>query len=442
MFELSRGWAYCWLAATAIFPARPYLAAERKPVNPPIRLFNGKDLTGWINVNGAPGTWSVRDGCIVCTGKPRGFLRTGKMNENYTLDLEWRLVAKGGRAGLLVHADALPQIGAADPRAAEIQIKDGDHGSISGLQGYSLTPVTNPCKPNRARPLEDRCRPVGEWNHYRLKSVGGTLELAVNGNVVTRVKDCRLVKGYIGLRSAGTEVHFRNLQITPLADSHPRAALIAQADDGFRSLFDGMSFTGWRYRDEYKDRWVVRDGVIRCEGKVPAKRRQDRDLWTEKEYGDFLLVVDWRLPKKPEPKMLPTFTPDGLFVRDKAGKVQRREILDAGDSGVFLRGNTRSQVNIWSQPMGSGDINDYHKDAKLPAEIRRACVPRKKADLPPGQWNRFVITMRSDRVTVVLNGQTVIERAQLPGVPARGRLGLQDHGDPVEFRNLFIKPLD
>ena len=48
--------------------------------------------------------------------------------------------------------------------------------------------------------------------------------------------------------------------------------------------------------------------------------------------------------------------------------------------------------------MGSGDINDYHKDAKLPVEIRRACVPKKQADHPPGQWNRFVITMRGDRV--------------------------------------------
>ena len=103
---------------------------------------------------------------------------------------------------------------------------------------------------------------------------------------------------------------------------------------------------------------------------------------------------------------------------------------------------SRTQVNIWSQPMGSGDINDYHKDAQLPIVIRQACVPKKKADNPPGQWNRFAITMRGDRVTVVLNGVTVIDQAQLPGVPRRGRLGLQDHGDPVQFRNLFIKEMD
>jgi hypothetical protein len=153
------------------------------------------------------------------------------------------------------------------------------------------------------------------------------------------------------------------------------------------------------------------------------------------------MVADWRLPKKPELRALPVFTPDGLYARDKKGKDLLREILDAGDSGIFLRGNDRSQVNIWCQPMGSGDINDYHKDEKLPAEIRRACMPKKKTDTPLGQWNRFVITIRGDRVTVVLNGETVIERAKLPGVPARGRLGLQDHNDPVEFRNLFLKTL-
>lgn len=135
------------------------------------------------------------------------------------------------------------------------------------------------------------------------------------------------------------------------------------------------------------------------------------------------------------------FTPDGLYARQD-GKYLEQELLDAGDSGVFVRGNTRSQVNIWSQPMGSGDINDYHKDERLSAELRRALLPKKKADAKFGQWNRFVVTMRGDRITVALNGETVIDRAELPGVPPRGPIGLQDHNDPVEFRNVFLKPLE
>ena len=91
--------------------------------------------------------------------------------------------------------------------------------------------------------------------------------------------------------------------------------------------------------------------------------------------------------------------------------------------------------------MGSGDINAYHKDLKLPLLVRRACVPTKRADHEPGEWNRFVITMIGDRVSVVLNGEKVIDQAQLPEVPRQGRLALQNHTDPVEFRNLFIKQM-
>ena len=65
-----------------------------------------------------------------------------------------------------------------------------------------------------------------------------------------------------------------------------------------------------------------------------------------------------------------------------------------------------------------------------------------KADAPLGQWNRFVITMRGDRVSIVLNDKTVIENAQLPGIPRRGPIGLQHHGDPIEFANLFVRELD
>jgi hypothetical protein len=408
-------------------------------------LFNGKDLAGWVNVNGSAHTWLVRDGVIVTSGKPKCFLRTERMYENYVLELEWRHAAEGGNAGLFVHADALPQVGAPYPRSVEVQIMDGDHGSIFGIRGCTLKPLTNPnpkSKAGRARPTEDRCHPVGKWNRYVLTSKDGALDLEVNGKVVTRVKDCSQVKGYICLEAEGAETHFRNLRLRPLPSSDPPASKTAQSDEGLRSFFDGLSFKGWRHLKPFEGHWTARDGVIACDGKVKVEKGQTRDLWTEDEHGDFVLVADWRLTGKPQKKALPTFTPDGLFARDDKGKVLRKEILDAGDSGLHLRGDPRFQVNIWSQPMGSGDINSLHKDESLPIEVRRACVPKKRADAPFGQWNRFVVTLKGDRVTVVLNGETVIEQAKLPKIPERGRIGLQNHGDPVEFRNLFLKKLE
>lgn len=421
-------------------------SAETIESSPPIELFNGRDLTGWVNVNGAPNTWSVREGLLVCSGKPSGFLRTAEMYENYVLEWECRLAAAGGNSGTFVHADALPQVGAPYPRAIEVQLLDGDHGSIFGIRGASIVPVVNRDFKGgtpRARPTDNRRYPGSQWNHYRLTSKNGRLDLEVNGPVrVTEVFKSSQRKGYIGLQSEGSEVHFRNIRLWPLADGTAPSDQVAQADEGLRPIFDGLSFAGWQFHEAFQGHWVAQDGVVRCDGQIRRAKGESRDLWTEREYGDFVLVADWRLTKKPEPKKLPSFTPDGMYVYGADKKPVLRELLDAGDSGIYLRGNTRSQVNIWSQPMGSGDINDYHKDGKLPIEVRQACVPKKHADHPPGQWNRFVITMRGDRVSVVLNGETVIDRAVLPGVPPRGRIALQNHNDPVEFRNLFIKELD
>ncbi|HEY5316275.1 MAG TPA: DUF1080 domain-containing protein [Pirellulales bacterium] len=420
-------------------------AAETVEALTPIELFNGRDLTGWVNVNGAPETWSVRDGLLVCSGKPSGFLRTAEMYENYVLRWECRHAAAGGNSGLFLHADALPQVGASYPRAIEVQLLDGDHGSIFGIRGATIVPLTNGNLKGgtpRARPTENRGRPAGQWNAYKLTSQDGTLELAVNGQRVTRASNLSQRRGYLGLQSEGSEVEFRNLRLTPLAAGTPSGDQVAQADEGLRSIFDGLNFAGWQFHEAFQGHWVARDGVVSCDGKIRRAKGESRDLWTDREFGDFVLVADWRLTRKPEGKLLPAFTPDGMFVRGPDGKPRFRALLDAGDSGIYLRGNTRSQVNIWSQPMGSGDINDYHKDGTLPIEIRQACVPKKQADHPPGKWNRFVITMRGDRVSVVLNGETVIDRAVLPGVPPRGRIALQNHNDPVEFRNLFIKELD
>ena len=407
-------------------------------------LFNGRDLTGWVNVNGAAETWQVRDGMIVCSGEPRCFLRTAKMYENYVLQVEWRHAAVGGNSGIFVHADALPQVGAPYPRAIEAQLFDSDHGSLFGIRGASIVPVTNPDKKgstSRARPTEERCRPAGQWNQYLLTSRSGTLELAVNGKVVTRAKLASSVKGYIGLQAEHSEVHFRNLRIRPLPSSNPPAEKIAQADEGFASLFDGVSFSGWKYLPGHKGHWVASDGQIDYDGAAENAARTDKDLWTQAEYGDFELIADWRLPAKPTIKPHPIVLPSGDFVFDEKGQRKTFPHLDAGDSGIYLRGSSRAQLNIWSQQLGSGEINGYRTDRKQLADVRLACIPAKNADKPFGEWNRFLATIRGDRVSVVLNGQLVIENARLPEVPRQGPLGLQHHNDPVQFRNLFIKRL-
>ena len=216
-----------------------------------------------------------------------------------------------------------------------------------------------------------------------------------------------------------------------------RAELIEQ---GFLPLFDGESLAEWDVKEGHRGHWVVRNGIIDYDGKATGETFDDRSLWTKEAYSDFVLYAEWRLPAEPTMKPHPVVLTNGDFALDEKGERKTVMRLDAGDSGILLRGTTRCQANIWSQNLGSGEINAYRKDQSLPDGLRKKYIPSKRADRPFGEWNRFLITMREDRITVVLNGEKVIDEARLPGVPRRGPIGLQHHGDPIQFRNLWIKP--
>jgi hypothetical protein len=155
-----------------------------------------------------------------------------------------------------------------------------------------------------------------------------------------------------------------------------------------------------------------------------------------------ILYAEWRLPAAPETKPQPIVLYSGDFLLDGKGKRITRPGPDAGDSGILFRGILNCQANIWSQELGSGEINGYRVDKNMPPEVRRACIPLKKADRPLGAWNVFNIKLKGDEMNVELNGETVIPGAKLPDLPPTGPIGLQHHGDPVQFRRLWIKPFD
>ncbi|MGI6454359.1 MAG: 3-keto-disaccharide hydrolase [bacterium] len=406
-----------------------------------VSLFNGENLDGWVNVQCAPETWSVRDGIIVCTGIPTGVLRTEKQYQNYILELEWRHLHPRGNAGLFVHSYPITAPGQPFTRSIEVQIMDGNHGDIFAIHGASMTPITpHPKGSQRALPVEKRSHPAGgDWNHYRVVCNEGMISLAVNGKVVTQGVNTNPRKGYICLESEGSEVHFRNIRIKELPAVEPRPEVTAPEDQGFVSLYNGLDLRGWKQEPGHEGHWQAKDWILRYDGKSEA---QDKNLWTEKEYGDFILIVDWRQPAKPVSDRVPIILPDGSTARDERGEEILAEVLDAGDSGIYLRGSSKCQINIWNWPIGSGEIRGYRTDENMPAEVRRAVTPILFADNPIGRWNRFEITMIGDEITVVLNDKTVIDKAKLPGVPERGPIALQHHGDPIDFANIYIKELD
>jgi hypothetical protein len=235
------------------------------------------------------------------------------------------------------------------------------------------------------------------------------------------------------------------------------AAVGLRADDkaapeGFVSLFNGKDMTGWKVPPGDNGHWKVKDGVIDYDARSEA--RGEKSLWSEKSYKDFVLRLDWRLKTEPGyMNKVPVILPDGSHKKDKEGKEIKLDIEDV-DSGVYLRGSSKAQVNIWMWPVGSGEVYGYRMDRKMPAAVRAAVTPKKKADKPRGEWNTFEITMKGDRLTVKLNGEEVISNAELPGVPKEGPIALQHHGSwdrksgkwtgppsLVQFRNIYIKEL-
>jgi hypothetical protein len=225
----------------------------------------------------------------------------------------------------------------------------------------------------------------------------------------------------------------------------------SQPPVGFVSIFNGRDLSGWKVPEGDGGHWKVVDGVIDYDAESEA--RGNKNLWSEREYGDFVLLVDWRLKEAPFiGDDIRYILPDGTYARDITGK-ELRLSLPAADSGIMLRGSNRHQINIWCWPIGSGEMYGIRTDPSTSPELRAAVTPRMQADKPVGQWNRFQITVRGTSVTVVLNDQAVIPGASIPDMPARGRIALQHHGSKrdgkwtgppslIQFKNIFIKELN
>jgi hypothetical protein len=224
--------------------------------------------------------------------------------------------------------------------------------------------------------------------------------------------------------------------LTIALPAHRWHQLQADPPPGFVPLFNGKDLSGWqghvtmaereKITDQHKlqelitkrtqtafQHWTVKDGVIYCDGQGGVS------LQTVKDYGNFELLVDWKISPK-------------------------------GDSGIYLRG--QPQVQIWDSDTlgdnlkvdrGKGSGGLWNNPPGDPAK-----QPLKKADRPVGEWNTFHIIVVGDQVTVKLNGETVVDKGKLYNywfkgkpAPAQGPIELQIHGTPLWFRNIYIKEL-
>ncbi|MEI8038005.1 MAG: DUF1080 domain-containing protein [Verrucomicrobiota bacterium] len=387
------------------------------------RLFNGKDLSGWQGAG-----YVVEDGTIVCTPKG-GNLMTEATFANYVLDFEFQLTP-GANNGLGIH---YPGTGDCAYTGMELQILDSTAPKYKDLKDYQFHGGLYTMAPARQGVL----KPLGEWNQQRVTVMGATLKEELNDEIILRAnldemsakhpehQGVKRRAGHIGWLGHGDRVAFRNIRIgelPPIANEDQVKAA------GFTRIFDGSTLNGWKHTPDVSN-WTAANGILRHNGRPGPTS----DLWSEPSYGDFTLVCDWRWSGRGPLKQQPIVMPDG----SEHGTVEIEEL----DSGIYLRGNSKSQVNFWNWTVGSGEVYGYRKDPAMAAEVKAGVTPKSKADKPIGEWNRTMITLKGDRLTVMLNGHVVIDNAQLPGVPAAGPIALQHHGAAIDFANLWIKAL-
>ncbi len=189
------------------------------------------------------------------------------------------------------------------------------------------------------------------------------------------------------------------------------------AEDDFTPLFNGKDLEGWTVVGGKADNWEVKDGVLATKG-------QGGWLSTEKEYSDFTLKLEFRVPP-------------------------------GGNSGIFLRSpHTGDPAYTGMEVQVLDDEAEKYKNL-LPGQycgsVYRVMPAERGHTKPAGEWNAMEITANGPHIVVKLNGATIVDDSidkhqedtkEHPGLKRdKGYIGLQSHGDPVEFRNIAIKTL-
>ena len=220
-----------------------------------------------------------------------------------------------------------------------------------------------------------------------------------------------------------------------------QATLLAEdnkAPDGFVRLFDGKTLENWKgllhkpYDKPHKRSGLDAKKLAELQSKADESMRKHwsitdagelyfdgkgHSLATNKKYGNFEFHVSWKLSPN-------------------------------GDSGVYLRG--LPQVQIWDPSNVKAHKHGADKGSgglwNNPKNLGK--FPLVKADKPIGEWNKFVIRMVGDQVTIHLNDKLIIDKQPLKNlwqkgkpIPAKEQIELQCHGDPVWFKNIYIKEL-
>lgn len=423
-------------------------------------LFNGRDLTGWKQLNGKA-KYTVSNGEITGTtvsGEPNSFLATEKNYKDFILELEFKLDAEMN-SGIQFRSESKAEYQNGRVHGYQFEIDPSSRAWTGGIydearRDWLYTLDLNPAAKTAYK--------TGQWNKCRIECIGNSIRTFVNGIATAHIVDDMTAEGFIALQvhaigkndEPGKQIRWKNIRIqtsnlkpTPsdhvfVANFIPNNLSEAEIKNGVSLLFDGTSTTGWRgaYKPGFPQKgWVVKDGTIRVMPSTGGESVNGGDIVSEKEYGAFIFQFEFKL-------------------------------TDGANSGVkyFV---TESEKNMGSAIGLEYQVLDdeKHPDAKMGSIQNRTLaslydlipsVREPRARRKIGEWNRgMVVVQPNGWVTHYLNGWKMLEYqrgaqyyyalvakskyAQWPnfGMSPKGRLLLQDHGNEVWFRSLKIQEL-
>ncbi len=417
------------------------LRAEPQPPDGFEALFNGENLDGW---HGRPHVdprklaamsdverqrqldtwtaearqhWRVEDGELINDGKGP-YLTTDREFGDVELLIEYKTVAKAD-SGIYLRGTPQVQIWDYTQEGGKWD-RHADKGS-GGL--YNNTKGAAGQLP---RVLADK--PFGQWNSFRILQVGDRTSVWLNDQLVVDHavmenfwdrKRPLFAKGPIQLQTHGGEIRWRNVFVREIPSDEANRLLASRDESGFQSIFNGRDLTGWQGD---VDSYEVREGAIVC------RPQKGGNLFTEREYGDFVARMEFQLPPGGN---------NGLAIRFP------------GEGRPHLHGMCEIQILDSEHPKyATLDPRQYHGSAYGMVAAERGYLR------PTGEWNFQQVTVRGARIQVELNGTTILDAdlskvtefkddAEHPGKDrARGYFGFAGHNDPVAFRALSIKPLE
>lgn len=406
-----------------------------------VPLFNGKDLSGWHGMphfdprtltamepakrdaqiaewtDDARKHWTVKDGALVNDGDG-AYLTTDKEYGDIELFIDYKTVPKADSG---IYLRGTPQVQIWDWTA------EGGKHNLGADKGSGGLWNNSPGAPGKD-PSVLADRPFGEWNRFKITQVGARTSVELNGKPVV---DHAIMenfwdrsaplfpKGVIQLQTHGGEIQWKNVFVRELSADQANAFLARHGDEGFTSLFDGKSLAGWAGA---VDNYEVANGAIRCK---PGKGGV---LHTAKEYGDFVVRFEFRLPPGGN---------NGLAIRYP------------GEGDPAYTGMCELQIlDNEAEQYAKLDPRQYHGSAYGMIAAKRGYHHKT------GDWNFQEVTVKGSKLKVELNGSVILDgdladvKELMANTPhpgkdrTKGLFGFAGHGDAVEFRNVKIKSLD